>query len=200
RQELQAGLDQALGPAGLLRLERIHLNRKFGGTNNVPQIEKFPSDHLRAIAQVCIFSEGVVLPSTGSFDSLASPDSSSAVEVEEPARQMPAAMFENEVPIENYRLHLCQKRVLPIDVTPTHLHHSHLGIREIVDHILKEIGDGKEIGVEDCHKLAGGLLQSVFQGAGLEAAAVCAMDVADIETEAAVTSHAGGCDLVGGVR
>ena len=45
-QQLDAGLDEALGPSRLLRLEGRHLDREFGGAFNFREIFEFPTGHL----------------------------------------------------------------------------------------------------------------------------------------------------------
>ena len=99
------------------------------------QIEKLPSGHLCAIAQIGIFGECVVLPASGGFDSGSSPNAGRAVEVEESPGEMTSSMFNHEVTIQDYGFDLCQKRVFAIDVSPTHLNHSDLCVAEIIHDI-----------------------------------------------------------------
>ncbi len=44
RQDFLRRLHQALGPARLLRLERVHFHGQLGGAFDIRQIEKFPAD------------------------------------------------------------------------------------------------------------------------------------------------------------
>ena len=63
RQQLQAGLDRPLGPAMLLRLERVHLDRHFRRRDDVRQELEPPATQLRAVAEVEVLGQRVVLPS-----------------------------------------------------------------------------------------------------------------------------------------
>ena len=88
------------------------------------QVQKFPARHLSAVTEVGIFRQRVVLPAARGFDRRPPPDSRSAVEIEEAAGQVTAAVFNHEVTVENHGFDLRQKRVFAIDVSPTRLHHS----------------------------------------------------------------------------
>ena len=68
RQQLAAGLDRALGPAVLLRLEGVHLDRHFGRRDEVGQEDELPAAQLRAVAQVEILGQRVVLPAARVVD------------------------------------------------------------------------------------------------------------------------------------
>ena len=85
RKQFDGGLDQAFRPSSLLAFERIHFNGKFGGTNDVRQIQKLPSCHLCAVAEIGVFRQRIVLPPTGAHDGIASPDACSSIEIEESA-------------------------------------------------------------------------------------------------------------------
>ena len=68
RQQLLARLNGAFGPAVLLRLETIHVHRQLRRRDNVGKENKFPSHQLRAITQIEIFTQRVVLPAAGFLD------------------------------------------------------------------------------------------------------------------------------------
>src|SRR5689334_5621086 len=82
-QKFFAGLDRALGPAMLLRLEAVHVDRQLRRRNDIRQENELPAGQLRAITEVEIFGQRVVLPATGFFDAGAPPKSGRAVEIEE---------------------------------------------------------------------------------------------------------------------
>src|SRR6476661_2746181 len=103
RQQLQAGLNRALRPAMLLRLERVHLYRHFGGRDDVGEEDEAPAFELGAIAEVEILGEGIVLPAAGVADGLAAPDARRAVEIEEATGAIAAAVLEDEVRVEQDR-------------------------------------------------------------------------------------------------
>ena len=154
-------LDQALGPARLLRLEGGHLDGQLGRALHVLQVEKLPSLDLRAIAQVGVFGQGVVLPAAGLFDGADAPHAGGAVEIEEDAGAGAAAVLQHEVAVQQNGLHLGQERVIAVDVGPARLHHADLGIGEVVDHSHQPVGRGSEVGVEDGDELALGALQAL---------------------------------------
>ena len=85
RQQLAAGLDRALRPAVLLRLEGVHLDRHFRRRDEVLHEHEPPAPELGAIAQVEILGQRVVLPAAGVGDDAGAPDAGRAVEVEEAA-------------------------------------------------------------------------------------------------------------------
>ena len=96
-----------------------------------------------------------MLPTARRFDRRAPPDASGSVEIEKPAGEMPAAVLDHEVSIENDRLHLRQKRVLAIDVSPAHLHHADFRIAEVVHDIVEEIRRRYKVGIKDRNQFAG---------------------------------------------
>jgi len=52
---LLRGLDAALRPAGLLLLERAHLDRQFSGDDGVVQVAQPPAAQLGAVREVQVF-------------------------------------------------------------------------------------------------------------------------------------------------
>ncbi len=109
RQVFDGALDQSLGPARLLRLEGGHLDGQLGRALHILQIEKLPSLQLRAIAQIGVFRQGVVLPAARVVDGLDAPHSGRAVEIEEDARARAAAMLEHKVAVQQDGLDFGQK-------------------------------------------------------------------------------------------
>ena len=68
RQELAAGLDRALGPAVLLGLEGVHLDRHLRRRDEVRQEHEPPAAQLRAVGEVEVLGQRVVLPAAGVVD------------------------------------------------------------------------------------------------------------------------------------
>ena len=132
----------------LLRFEGVHLHRHFGRRDQVLQEDEPPAAQLRAVAEIEILGQRVVLPAAGVLDRGAPPDAGSAIEVEEMPRPVPAAMLEDEVAVQQDRLNLRQQRIVLVDVSPPRLHHRHLRIGEELDGALQEVGGGGEVGVE----------------------------------------------------
>src|SRR5689334_11243165 len=109
RQKLDARLDATLRPAALLRLERIHFHRNLARCHDVRQEDEAPAQELRAITEVEILGQRVVLPAARRLDRGAAPHAGSPIEVEEPTRPASTAMLEDEMPIELDRLDLGQQ-------------------------------------------------------------------------------------------
>src|SRR5438105_4963483 len=148
RKQFDGGLNQPFRPSSLLALERIHLNRKLGGANDVRQIKEFPSGHLGAIAEIGVFRQRIVLPAAGAFNCSPPPDPCGSVEIEEPSGEMPSSVLDDKVAIENHGFHLCQQRIFAIDVAPTRLNHSDLRITEIIDNVFQKIRSRNEIRIK----------------------------------------------------
>ena len=181
RQELARDLDRALGPAELLRLEGRHLDGQLGRRGDLGQVDEAPAAQLRPVRQIHVLGQGVVVPAAGVDDGRAPPQPGGAVEVEEAAGAVAAGVLHDEVAVEHQGLRLGQRREVAVDVLPAALHHRDLGVEEVVHGALQDVGVGHEVGVEDEHQLALGGAQAVLQGAGLEAGAIGAMHVLDVE-------------------
>ena len=190
-QQLLAGLDGALGPAVLLALEGVHLHRELGRRDHVLQEDELPALQLRAVGEVQVLGERVVLPAAGVVDGVAPPDAGGAVEVEEAPGAVAGAVLDDEVAVEEDRLHLGEQRVVAVDVAPAHLHHADPGVGEVAEGLLQDVGRGDEVGVEDRDELALGDLEPGVQRAGLEALAVLAVEVVDVEALLAVALDRG---------
>ena len=197
RQELAAGLDRALRPAVLLRLEGVHLDRKLGRHDDVRQEVELPAAQLRAVAEVEILGQRVVLPAAAVNDRGAAPDARGAVEVEEVARAVAAAVLEDEVRVEQHRLDARQQRVVLVDVAPARLHDRDLRVGEVVHGAQQEIGLRQEVGVEDRDELALGDVHARLERAGLVARAIAAVQIGDVDP---VRRGATNCQLSDGPR
>ena len=90
-------------------------------------------------------------------------------------------MLHHEVPVQHQRLRLGKRREVAVDVLPAALHHRDLGVEEVVHGLFKDVRVGHEVGVEDHDQLARGGVQTVVECAGLEARAIGAMHVFDVE-------------------
>ena len=65
RQQLAARLHGPLRPAELLRLEGVHLDRHLGRRDQVGEEDELPAAKLRAVAEIQILGQRVVLPAAG---------------------------------------------------------------------------------------------------------------------------------------
>ena len=57
------------------------------------QKDELPAGHLRAIAQVEVFRQRIVLPATGFFDAGAAPEAGGAVEIKEASAAAAGGLF-----------------------------------------------------------------------------------------------------------
>src|SRR5262245_45428840 len=107
----------------LLRLEAVHFDGDFGRRDDTRDEHESPAAKLRPVAEIEVFGQRVMLPPARFVYGGASPDPGRAVEVEEPARTIAAAVLEHEMPVEQDRLDLGEERVVLVDVPPPGLHH-----------------------------------------------------------------------------
>ena len=138
-----------------------------------------------------------MLPAAAVVDRLAPPDAGGAVEVEEAAAAIAAAVLEHEVRVEQHRLDLGEQRIVFVDVPPARLHERDLGIGEVMNGAGQEVGLRNEVGIEDRDVGAARDLQSLVQRAGLEAGAILAMDVLDVDALQRMPPHGELGDLPG---
>ena len=73
------------------------------------QVKELPAGQLRPITEIRIFRQRVVLPSACCLDGSSAPNTRRTVEIEKPAGQVPAAVFDDEMTIENDGFHLRQE-------------------------------------------------------------------------------------------
>src|SRR4029453_17228558 len=180
-QELAARLDRPFGPAVLLRLERVHFDGHFCGSDQVGYEDEAPTAQLRPVTQVEILGEGIVLPTARFLDRRPPPRAGRAVEIEESAAAIATAMFEHEMTVEQDGLDLGQEGVIPVDVAPTRLDHADTRIRKMRQQALEKIRGRNEVGVENRDQLAPRHLQTSFDGSGFEALAVGAVGGLDVQ-------------------
>ena len=155
-QNLLAGLDQAFSPARLLGLERRHLNGKLSGTLDVLQVNKFPTFKLRAIGEVGVLRQGIVLPASGFLDGPAPPDAGRSVEIKKNIAPRAPGMFQNEMAVEQNRLNFREEGIMAIDMAPPSLHHADLRIGEVVNRAKQKIFRRNEVGVKNGNEFASG--------------------------------------------
>src|SRR4051812_48546079 len=117
----------------LLGFEAIHINRQLGRCDDIGKEDEFPSGKLRAITQVEIFRERIVLPASCFFDARPPPQARSAIEIEEAAAAAARGLLEEQMPIEEHCLHLREQRIGAIQMTPACLDHPDLRIGKMMD-------------------------------------------------------------------
>ena len=104
REHLSRRLDTALGPSPLLHQQGGRGARQLGGNAHVVAEDEAPSRHLRAVADVQILGQGIVLPAARVVQSLPAPQPRRPVEVEEPACPEAPLLFDEEVPVKEESL------------------------------------------------------------------------------------------------
>ena len=152
---------------------------------------------LRAVGQISVFGERIVLPASGVFDGLPAPDASGAVEIEECAAAGARAMLDDKVAVEEDGLHLSEQRIVAIEIGPAGLDHADGRILEVRDGAPEEIGFREEVGVEDADEFALSALQPVFEGTGFKAGTIRAVNVTDWQAVRGKTIDAVAGDLLG---
>ena len=89
----------------LLRLERVHLDRHFRRRHHVGQEDEAPAAQLRAVAEVEVLGQRVVLPSAGVGDRFTPPHARGPVEVEEAAAAAARRLLEQQMAVQEHGLH-----------------------------------------------------------------------------------------------
>ena len=152
---------------------------------------------MRAVGEVGVFGERVVLPAAGLVDGLAPPHAGGAVEVEEDAAAGAPGMLEHKMAVEQDGFDLGEQRIVAVNVRPAGLHHADFGVGEMVDALKQEIGRWNKVGVEDGDELALGRLEAGLERSGFEAVAIFAVDVGDRIAQRGVAVYEGAGDLDG---
>src|SRR5262249_13926345 len=75
----------------------------------------------------------------------------------------------------------CKQRVVLVYVAPSHLDEPNPIIGKVINHAPDAVGSGDEIRIEYQDQVARGLLEPLFQGAGLEANPFIAVSIAYIQ-------------------
>src|SRR4029077_8343092 len=173
----------------LLRLKAVHIDRKFGGHDHIGKVNKLPAFQLCTVAEIEIFGERVMLPASGIGNARLSPDACGSIKIEKPPAAAAGGLFEEKMTIQEEGLNLRQQRVIPVQVTPSHLHHPDPGVCEVIDGAFQRVGRRDEIGVENENELAFRAVQAGCEGPGFEALSIVSMTILDVE---AVGFQAGG--------
>src|ERR1700681_769733 len=176
RQQFLARLNRAFGPTMLLGLETVHVDRQFGGRNNVGKKNKFPTSQLRAIAKIEIFTERVVLPPTRLLDTRAAPKTGGAVEIKKASAAAARRLLKQKMAVQKHGLHPRQQRIASIQMTPPRLNHADLRIGEKMDRSLKQVWRRDEVGIENANELTGGRFEPDCERTRLESGPVNAMN------------------------
>src|SRR5437667_8025955 len=181
RQQFFAGLNGAFRPTMLLRLEAIHIDRQFCRGHNVGEENKFPARQLRAITQIQILRQRVVLPAASLFNARFSPESGRSVEVEKATAARARGLLEHEMAVEKHRLHPGEQGIAAIQMAPARLNHPHFGVGKEIDCLAQQMRWRNKIGIENTYEFSARGSQTSLQGARFEAGAIDSMNQFDIE-------------------
>src|SRR6267143_1276637 len=182
RQQFLAGLNGAFGPAVLLRLETIHVHRQFRRRHDVGKKNKFPSHQLRAITQIEIFTERVVLPAAGLLYTCAPPKTGRSVEVKKTSTSAARRLFQQKMAVQKHGLHPREQRVTAIQMAPATLNHADFRIGEKMDRALEQIWRRDKIGVQNADEFPCSRFKSGRERTCLETGPVDPVNELNIET------------------
>ena len=161
------------GPARLLLFVGGQLRRNLPRHFDIGQEERAPAGHLRAVAEVEVFGEGIGGPAAGLFDATPPPNAARAIEGDEPAAAIARRLLDHKMRINGQLLRAGQAVLVGVEVPPAALRDAHGRVRQQMrQQAPQEIGRGDEIGVEDGDVFAVALLDARGQGAGFEAIAI----------------------------
>ncbi len=165
----------------LLRFEAVHVHWQFRRRHDIGEENEPPAFELRAIAEVEVLGERVMLPATGLLNAGFAPETGGAVEVEKAPASAARHLFEEKVAVEEHRLHAGEKRVAAIEVAPAGLDHADFRIGEKVDGRLEQLRLWDKVGVEDANEFPPRRGQPGLERSRLVADAMGALNQLDIK-------------------
>src|SRR5207248_3318006 len=107
---------------GLL-LKGQHFRRQFCRRAELWEINELPALELRAVTEIEVLSESIVLPAARVVDGGAPPHAGGPIEVHEPARSIARRVLDDEMPVQENRLRFGEQRRIAVEMIPAHLHH-----------------------------------------------------------------------------
>src|SRR4051812_29278567 len=94
---------------------------------------EFPSHKLRAVTEIEILGQRIMLPATGLFDAGTPPKTSCSVKIKEPAASAPSGLLEQQMPVQKHRLNPGKERVPAVQMSPASLDHADIWIGKEID-------------------------------------------------------------------
>src|SRR5947208_2162252 len=152
----------------LLRLEAIHVDRQFCRRDHVREKDKLPAGQLRAVAEIEILRQRVVLPASRFDDAGLPPKPGGAVEIEKAPAPAACRLLEEQMPVEEHRLHTRQQRIAAVQMPPARLEHANSGIGKMMDRAPKKIARRDEVRVENPNELARRGRETLLERTGFE--------------------------------
>ena len=180
----------------------MNVRGELTGTDDVRHVRDTPPRELRAVAQVEIFGDRVVLPAAGIRDALRAQHGASAVEAEEEASVVAAGLLDGELRVESHHRRACERRVLLVEIAPARLGNADLRIAHVRKHRANEVVRNHEVRVEERDVLGRRVPQPVLERAALVTLAISAVDMRDVEALRAVAIDEAARELdgvVGGI-
>src|SRR5207302_10845341 len=132
-----------------LRFEAVYFDRQFGWRDHIGKKHELPALKLRAVAEIEIFRERVVLPAATGVDARAAPNTRSAVEIKKTSTAAARRLLEQMRAGEKHRLHAREQRISAIDVAPARLDHADHRIGEKLNRFAQDVRRRDKIGVEN---------------------------------------------------
>jgi len=166
--KLEGSLHGSLGPTSLLLLEGGDRERDLGVDNDVAEVVNLPSLELSAVREIEILGEGISRPVSSFLDTLTAPDTSSSVEVEGEVAGALGVLLNNKVTVVADGLQLGEEGVIIVEMSPTSLNTSDVGLGETRNSHLEELGLRDKVGIEDGKELSASLSGSNHEGTSLE--------------------------------
>src|SRR5438067_5650066 len=143
----------------LLGLEAVHVDRQLRRRDHIGQENEFPTGELRAVTQIEILGEGVVLPAARLIDARPAPETGGAVEIEKTSAAAARGLLQQKMAIEEHRLDPREQGVAAVQMTPARLDHPDLRIGEEMDRLFEQVRIRDKIRVQDADELAVGRSQ-----------------------------------------
>src|SRR5579864_2147634 len=156
RQQFLASLNRTFGPAMLLGFKTIHVDGQFSRRHHVGQKNKFPSGHLRAVTEIEVFTQSIVLPAAGFLNTGFPPQPGGSVKIEKTSAPAAGCLLKQQVTVQKHRLHPGKHGIPAVEMAPSRLDHANLRVGEKLDGLLEKFWRSDEIRVENTHELAAG--------------------------------------------
>ena len=120
-----------------------------------------------------------MLPAARVFNHRGPQDACRSVEIEKQPAAAARAVFNHKVAVQQHRFHFRQQAVIPVQITPACLHHSHPWIGEVMHCTRQKIARRNKVGVENRNQLARRRAHPLLQRPRLETVAVRSMQIFD---------------------
>ena len=160
------------------------------GRHEIRQENEAPALELRAVAEVEVFGERIVLPAAGIRDAGAPPEASGAVEIEKASAPAAGGLLEQKMSIQEHGLDARENGVGAVQMPPAGLDHPDFRIGEISGSSSAACPARRhEIRIENENEFSLARNHARLEGAGFETRAIRAMDEFDVEARRPCSSR-----------